>query len=238
MKVTIVEKDYSFSQQLERDVKEIGFKVLNRLHSPTEVISTITKNLPDCVICASNLSERQSGFELAGSLSHLRLPFIFTDKEPNEENYIKAKGYPLGHYLIPPFSTWTLKSIIEDFDVSKFSFYASHIHRGKYIFLKRHSVFEKVNMYSISRIRSEGNYSIIYSKGRQYVIKFSLSKLLELPHFNSFFRIHRNYAVQKNKIIKVDFSNRICETEEESIPFGRTYTKSIRKVMNLPYNLI
>jgi len=238
VKIIIVEKDLAFSQRLERIVTDMGHTVTKKVISYSNASAIISKIIPDCVICASMLNEKYTGFELASSLSQLRIPFVFTDLTPSDANYSRSLCYPLSYYLPKPFEALTLKSILDNFNNNGYEYYSSHIHKGKYIFIKKNNVFEKIALHDITRLRSEGNYTIIYLGKKKFVIKFSLSKLLELPHFNSFFRIHRNYAVQKNKIIKVDFSERICETKDEKIPFGRTYAKRIRQIMNLPYNLL
>ena len=238
MNTIIVEKDISFSERLERDLDSIGVKVDGKTSSITDAFGQISRILPDCVICAPNLNENQSGLELASSVSHLRIPFIFIDKDSNKQNYLEAKRYPLGYYISRPFCALSLKSVLEECKIINYRYYSSHIQKGKYIFVKRNGVFEKINLNKISRLRSEGNYTIIYEGKRKFILKFSLSKLLNLPHFNSFFRIHRNFAIQKSKIIRVDFSNRFCETKVGKVPFGRTYTKSIREIMNLPYKQI
>ena len=113
--------------------------------------------------------------------------------------------------------------------------FGSNFVRNGYLFLKKNNIFKKINLLDVSFMYSEGNYSSIVIDEKKYLIKFSLSKLLTLDQFECFVRIHRNYAVLKHEILSVDFAAKQLTTKYQTLPFGRTYVKDIRRVMNIPF---
>jgi len=237
VKIFLVEDDLSFSIELEMKIKEIGYEVVGKSQTYGQALLDISTIKPDIIICDVKLDEGKNGVDLAKQLSHLKIPMVFVSAYSEEKTYNAIKDLcSKFKYLVKPFDKLSLKSILDDLYEEKETLYAENFVRGEYLFIKKNNVFEKIKLADIKYFSSEGNYSTIVLPERKYLIKFSLSKLLKLNKFSHFLRVHRNYAVRANSITSVDFSQREIKIGDETLPFGRTYTKDIRSVMDMPFS--
>lgn len=167
-------------------------------------------------------------------LDNRHYPFIFLDDGGDAYNYKISRNFNASNVITSSISPTTLKSILDNIEEGTYHMYSSNVIMGRYLFLKKSSTFYKIDVADIDYLHSEGNYTNLYTNGEKYTIKYSLTRLLEIPNFDAILRVHRNYAVQKNEISEVSFSKRVLKSRGREVPFGRTYTKNIRRWMNIP----
>ena len=222
--------------RIEEYVLQWGYNVFGKSNTVEDAKYRIELDPPDCIISSARFHDKISGSELTSNLTDHIIPIIYIDEENSEENYNLLNQSPVSRYIVYPFDSLNLRSILDDLNENVIALYSSNLLYGKYIFLKIHQIFNKVNLIDIDYLMSTGNYTTIYKGDEKYVLKYSLTRLLDIPNFRLFLRIHRNYAVQKKSILQIDFGKRELKIPNMTLPFGRTYTKAIRNIMNLPYN--
>jgi len=91
------------------------------------------------------------------------------------------------------------------------------------LFMKVRSVQRKVPLEEIFFIEANGNYTIIITEKKKFVLKTSLKKMLDELPARKFFQVHRNFAVQIEKIEKIDTGAGEIIIMEHAIPLGRKY---------------
>lgn len=79
-----------------------------------------------------------------------------------------------------------------------------------------------IRMDDISFIRVDGNYLNICTLARNYTVLLSLKAVMEKLPPNIFYRIHRTYAINLNKILKLKTDTVYLEGGHE-IPLGSSY---------------
>jgi len=237
VKLYLVEDDLSFSVELEMKIKQIGHEVVGKSTTYNQASLEIPSKKPDIIITDIKLDNGHTGLELAKSISRLNIPMIFVTAYSDESSYNKIKSVCSSFkYIVKPFDKLSLKSIIDDLIVQKQILFGDNYLSGEYLFIKKNNIFERIKLANIKYLYSEGNYTTLVLADKKFMIKYSLSKLLKLDKFSQFLRIHRNYAVNKASINSVDFSQRKIDIISDSLPFGRTYTKDIRMIMNIPFS--
>jgi len=93
------------------------------------------------------------------------------------------------------------------------------------LFVKYRNQFIKVAIHKIEWLSAENNYTTIHTQNRKYIIRNSLTNVLEIINKKEFLRVHRSYAVNVSKIDVIERTKLIID--EQEIPIGRSYQQEI-----------
>lgn len=84
----------------------------------------------------------------------------------------------------------------------------------------------KVKLHEILYLEALKNYTILVAENKRHCVLSNLGEILTNEKFNSFLRVHRSYAVQKQYIQKIG-SQEIELNNGVKIPLGRSYKSKI-----------
>ena len=99
-------------------------------------------------------------------------------------------------------------------------------------FIKIGHTLQRVSAKEIKWIKSEGNYCIIHTTSKKFVVKISLARLKEkLPHY--FLQVHRSFIIQLDLIENIDLSAGIIHLQGEEIPIGRRFKDQLMEHLTL-----
>lgn len=230
----MVEDDAIYLVQLESMLARLdNCEQVGSSNSYASAIKEINKSNPDIIIADIRLEGEHSGIDLAEELHNKAIAFIFVTAFSDEAVYKACKKYLCSKFIVKPFDVLTLKGLIDDISENIIKLSSTQIIKDDSLFIRKNNVFEKISIKDLDYFYSEGNYITFFMMTKKFVLKYSLSKLLKLNKFDSFVRVHRSYAVHKNKVDTVNFSDKLLSVAGMQIPFGRTYAKDVRKLMNL-----
>jgi two-component system LytT family response regulator len=122
--------------------------------------------------------------------------------------------------------TQTIKRIEEFMEIKlKASLFEASI-GGDTIYIKEGHEQTKVKLHEILYLEALKDYTLIITDKKRHCVLSSIGNLLKETHFQSFIRIHRSFAVQKQYIEKkqvndVLLNNGVC------IPIGRSYKDNL-----------
>lgn len=94
-------------------------------------------------------------------------------------------------------------------------------------FVKQNNLLRKVPIKDVLWIRTEGNYSIIHTITKKYILKLSLKKVLEQLPKDYFIQIQRAYIVALPKIQDIDIGSSEVIINKERLPLGRNYRDAL-----------
>jgi len=94
-------------------------------------------------------------------------------------------------------------------------------------FVKQNNLLRKVPIKDVLWIRTEGNYSIIHTTSKKYILKLSLKKVLEQLPKDYFIQIQRAYIVALSKIKDIDIATSEVVINKERLPLGRNYRDAL-----------
>ncbi|WP_394776610.1 LytR/AlgR family response regulator transcription factor [Flavobacterium sp.] len=97
---------------------------------------------------------------------------------------------------------------------------------GDTIYIKEGHEQTKVKLHEILYLEALKDYTLIITDKKRHCVLSSIGNLLKEDHFQSFIRIHRSYAVQKQFIQKIN-STEIILNNNVSIPVGRSYKENL-----------
>jgi len=97
---------------------------------------------------------------------------------------------------------------------------------GDTIYIKEGHEQTKVKLHEILYLEALKDYTLIITDKKRHCVLSSIGNLLKENHFQSFIRIHRSFAVQKQFIQKIN-SSEILLNNNISIPVGRSYKDNL-----------
>ena len=97
---------------------------------------------------------------------------------------------------------------------------------GDIIYIKEGHEQTKVKLHEILYLEALKDYTKIVTTQKKHCVLSSIGVLLKESNFNSFVRIHRSYAIQKQYIKKI-LTNEVLLNNDVLIPIGRSYKENL-----------
>lgn len=97
---------------------------------------------------------------------------------------------------------------------------------GDTIYIKEGYEQTKVKLHDILYLEALKDYTLIITNQKRHCVLASIGTLLKESHFQSFIRIHRSFAVQKQFIKKIN-AQEIQLNNNVLIPIGRSYKENL-----------
>lgn len=98
------------------------------------------------------------------------------------------------------------------------------------VFIKEGTEKSKINLYDILYLEALKDYTFLVTSQKKHCVWSNLGTLLKQETFNSFTRIHRSFAIQKQFVKKVS-SQEIMLSNDTLIPVGRSYKESVKLLL-------
>lgn len=145
-------------------------------------------------------------------------------------------------HAVESFEIETLDFIVKPLKLDRFSQTVSRIEEfmeiklkaslfeasigGDTIYIKEGHEQTKVKLHEILYLEALKDYTLIITNKKRHCVLSSIGNLLKEDHFQSFIRIHRSFAVQKQFIQKIN-SSEIILNNNIAIPVGRSYKENL-----------
>ncbi len=214
----IIEDEKPAARRLQRMLAKESIDVLEILNSVNSAVAWLQSNpQPPLVFCDIQLSDGIA-FEIFEKIK-INSPIIFTTAY--DEYAIRAFKLNSIDYLLKPFTQEDLKSAIDKYKnfnlkiiEQDFSGILRNINQHKFYkerFLVKKGVYLRViNAEQIEYFYSENKISFLHTfLNKEYIIDESLEKLTKILDPQKFFRINRQYIINKNAIMEmIKLSNR------------------------------
>lgn len=100
---------------------------------------------------------------------------------------------------------------------------------GDTIYIKEGHEQTKVKPHEILYLEALKDYTLVVTERKRHCVLSSIGNLLKEDHFQSFVRIHRSYAVQKQYVQKIN-STEIILNNNAVIPIGRSYKENLNLI--------
>ncbi|MEZ4948316.1 MAG: LytTR family DNA-binding domain-containing protein [Saprospiraceae bacterium] len=101
-----------------------------------------------------------------------------------------------------------------------------------FVFLKDDSKLHFVSLDDILFVKGEGNYSIVHTTFKKFVMRSSLKKFLESLPESRFMQIHRSVLVQIHQISTIDLNENVVSLQNKvSLPVSRRFRSELLTVL-------
>ena len=209
------------------------FPVLNILgtfSSAQEALSTIEKEKVDILFLDIDMPGL-SGLDFRKKA--LEVPVcIFITAHP--EHAVESFELETLDFIIKPIKfdrfAQAIKRIEEFMEIRyKANLFESSI-GGDTIYIKEGHEQTKVKLHDILYLEALKDYTLIITNKKRHCVLSSIGALLKEHHFQSFIRIHRSFAVQKQYIQKIT-AQEIQLNNNVLIPIGRSYKDNLNMLL-------
>ncbi len=124
----------------------------------------------------------------------------------------------------------TMQRIVEFLEIKhKAQLFESSI-GGDIFYIKEGHNQTKVKLHDVLYLEALKDYTLVVTNEKRHCVLSSIGNLLKEVHFQSFIRIHRSYAVQKQYIKKI-MPYEVELHNNKHIPLGRSYKDSLNVIL-------
>ena len=191
----IVDDESLALSRLKRLLNENGIEDITAFDNPIEALKEITKTKFDAVFLDISMPNI-TGLELADSIIQLEPKTFIIFQTAHSEFALEAfKSGGMG-YLIKPIESNDIKNILEKIK----NFTASTKEESKKILGKRGDKLYLIDINDIYYIKADLDEVIIRIKEADAYVRRKIGDLETLLSEKNFFRIHRSYIVNVDKI--------------------------------------
>ncbi|MFA6740467.1 MAG: LytTR family DNA-binding domain-containing protein [Arcobacteraceae bacterium] len=191
----IVDDESLALSRLKRLLNENGIEDITAFDNPIEALKEITKTKFDAVFLDISMPNI-TGLELADSIIQLEPKTFIIFQTAHSEFALEAfKSGGMG-YLIKPIESNDIKNILEKIK----NFTASTKEESKKILGKRGDKLYLIDINDIYYIKADLDEVIIKIKEADAYVRRKIGDLETLLSEKNFFRIHRSYIVNVDKI--------------------------------------
>lgn len=157
---------------------------------------------------------------------------VFITSHP--EHALESFGLETLDFIVKPLKmerfAETVKRISEFMEIrEKASLYEASL-GGDVIYIKEGHDQVKVKLYEILYLEALKDYTLLVTEKKRHCVLSNLGNLLNSEHFNSFIRVHRSFAVQKQRINKVSAEALVLDNNT-TIPIGRSFKENITTLL-------
>lgn len=191
----IVDDEKLALDRLKRLLNENGIDDITEFNNPVVALKEITKTKFDVVFLDISMPNI-SGFELADSIINIEPKTFIVFQTAYEEFALKAFQSGGMGYLVKPIESNDIKNILEKIRLFK----SSNLDESKKILGKRGDKLYLIDINEIYYIKADLDEVIIRIKEADAYVRRKIGDLEILLNGKNFFRIHRSYIVNVDKI--------------------------------------
>jgi two-component system response regulator LytT len=238
-KIGIVEDDLIVATYIKNILEELNYIVPEPSKNYKDAITMLETEKPDLVILDIQLDGDKDGVNVAEYIrQNIDIPFVFHTGNSDVATVERVKKVKPNAFLTKPFQKTDLIISVEHAlsNYSKQSAARPANPGDNYLikdsfFIKDAQYFHKIKFDEVLYLESEGAYVTLYTEKKKYLVRGSIAQYLEKMGSNKFFRVHRSYAVNLDKVEIINTS--FLTIKEEKIPVSKNFRDDLLALMNI-----
>lgn len=238
-KIGIVEDDLIVASYIKSILEELHYIVPEPSRNYEEAIEMLETEKPDLVVLDIQLAGEKDGVMVADYIRNsIDIPFVFHTGNGDSATVERVKKVKPNAFLTKPFQKTDLLISIEH-ALSNFSKQMTakiENNSSNYLikdsfFVKDAQYFHKIKFDEVLYLESEGAYVTLYTEKKKYLLRGSIPQYLEKMNSNNFFRVHRSYAVNLDKVEVINTS--FLTIRDQNIPISKNFRDDLLTLMNI-----
>lgn len=204
LKCIIVEDEFPAREELKFFIeKHEEIELEKEFDSPLDALKYLQDNKIDVIFLDINMPELD-GMSLGKILSklneNLKIVFITAYKEYAAEAFeIKAFDY-----LLKPYSEKRINEVLDNLTKERKAEHIKDISKINKVTVTSEDKMYVISINDIYYIEAGEKESMVYTKDNSYSSKIKISKWEEMLPKNKFYRTHRSYMINLDKITEVE----------------------------------
>jgi two-component system, response regulator PdtaR len=248
MKILIVEDEFILAEDLSNTLESEGYDVVFIADNGADALAFYKENEIDLVLCDINIKGDWDGIETIEKLIKIKAcPIIYLTALTDGPTIERAKKTFPAAYIPKPFHITNLRMAIE-MAINNFAVKVNkpEIRIGNHstetkesqnkeqilqvnddIFIKQNYQFVKFPLSEILYLEADNTYTNIFTTNKKYVIRQTITNILERFSMKNLVQIHRSYVVNINKI--ESFNEHEVSINNTQIPISRSHKDDFMK---------
>ena len=239
IKILVVEDEALYANSLEILIDELGYELVAVVTNAEHALQKIKEASPDLLLVDINLAGPMNGIEMVQIAQHLQVtPAIFITSYTDQATFEKAKQLNPFAFITKPFDQQQLQRAIElavmhiaqdeQYEEQKEHTWNDFPFK-EHLFIKVRSQIVKVRLDNIDYMEVEDRYCTIVSGDQKYVARVGLNEMEEKIAGNQFYRIHRKYLVNLEKVTSIDIAMNTILLDTIELPISRNSKDELLK---------
>ncbi len=237
MKVFLVEDEWVHAEDIRISIENLGHEWLGYSSEGFDAITKINQLQPDVILLDMMLHGAQSGTAIAAHINkEIKKPFIYVTSIIDDAVIEQGLHTNPVAYLTKPVNEGDLKAAlikVKSFTTTTDAYDVNDTPEQLLIRIGRN--LQPLNKTNILYIETgEKNYCKIYaSDGNHFIVKKSLTSLMELLDAKQFYRIHKEYIINLTAVTRIDEAEQLVYINKNSIPVGSNYKQGLLQHFNI-----
>lgn len=238
--ILIVEDEPIIAADLQDRLTDLGYKVMANVESGEEALLKISNQVPDLILMDINLAGNLDGIQTAVLFrKKTEAPLIFLTSNSDEATFNRARQARPQAFLSKPFRGRDLAHAIElamgrnSSDSLPASPAGQDLNQTAQdrLFIKVKERLIRLMFSEILYLEADDYYCKVYTQDREYLATKTLKKLYaQLPKEAPFFRCHRSYVVNLNRITEI--GELYVFLDQHKIPLSRSKRAEMLVLVN------
>lgn len=243
--ILIIEDEGILAMEIGDSLEDEGYCVVGLVSNGRKALNVFRQNRVDLVLCDITIRGDWDGIETVKHLTAERpVPVVYLTALSDRDTLNRAKQTYPAAYLNKPYQLAGLRTAIE-VAIQNFTLRSglvtavtgaaappsvnkqdtlnreSLLQVGDFLFIKQDYKFVKVSLADLLYLEADDVYTALLTTGRKYLLRLTLSRILERIERPGLVRIHRSYAVN---IQKVDaFNDAEVSIGPQLLPLSRNF---------------
>ncbi|MCX6217095.1 response regulator [Spirosoma sp.] len=246
--ILLVEDEGILAMELSDSLEADGYFIVGIANNGRKALDLFQRQRVDLLLCDITIKGDWDGIETVRRLTAERpIPVIYLTALTDRETLERAKQTYPAAYVNKPYQLASLRTAIE-LAIHNFnqrskpvSAVAAPLEKGTrdretilhindHLFVKQNYQFVKINVDDLLYLEADNVYTTLITGNRKYVIRLTLSGILERMNLPSLVRIHRSYAVNIHKVDS--FNDTELSIGTQLLPLSRSYKEEFLQRFN------
>ncbi|GAB3640093.1 response regulator [Spirosoma arcticum] len=236
--ILIVEDEAILAMELSDRLENEGYYVVGVANNGRRALDQFRRQRVDLLLCDVVIKGDWDGIETVRHLTAVRpVPVIYLTAYSDRDTLERAKQTYPAAYLNKPYQVHSLRMAIE-LAIHNFTGRTTpvavpapaerdHLSRetilqiGDDVFIKQNYQFVKVSLSDLLYLEADDVYTTLVTATRKYVLRLTLSGILERINRPGIVRVHRSYAVNIHQVDS--FNDAELSIGAQLLPLSRGY---------------
>lgn len=230
--ILVIEDEALIADHIASCLEEMQYTVAGICDNAQDAIAFLKQQTVSLVLIDIHLKGGMDGVDLAHYINtNIRLPFIFLTGNSDHQTIERVKFTNPQAFVLKPYTSMDLRTTIQ-LVLHKWEAQPQVNNQEDSFFVKDKHRLVRVYYKDIGFAEAMDNYCIIYTATAKYILPHTLKLVEEKLQHHKFFRSHRSYLVNLDRIDAVN--PKTIEVMGKEIPVSET----ARAVLVAKFNLL
>jgi two-component system, LytTR family, response regulator LytT len=215
-KILIVDDEVLIAEFLKDELLALGYDNIELAHHKQQALLKIIEFNPQLILLDIRMKTEREGIEIADEINKsYNIPFIFITAHSDKDIVKQALATKPVGYITKPFKKIDVYAAVHLAETNS----EKQTTKTRQLIIKDGTNNTLIPFNDITFIEGEGNYVTIYYDDKKQLSRQSLEGTMKDLDDERFFKLHRSFIINLNKV--TSFTKKNVIIMDKSIPISR-----------------